>query len=169
MERVSLPVTVLLPGILAALQGFEFFEGAGPVGAQQAREAAIREDFSGGLAAGTVVGFVVGVANALDSFSTSEAGLAVAAMDLHIWAKGGHFFGKGGGRFCAETIDPELNGIAGGGVQSFPFLWLQLVSLGDGRELRSVQNLIGIGVADTAEDARVGQRTLERAIFGCQC
>jgi len=79
---------------------------------KQAGEAAIGEDLSGGLAAGAIVGFVVGVANALDFFSTSQTGLAEAAVDLHVWVKGGYLFGERGCRFRAEAIYPELDGVA---------------------------------------------------------
>src|SRR5579872_5833940 len=37
--------------------------------------------------------------------------------------------------------------------------------LRDGRELSSVQNLVGISVANTADDSRIGQSALERAVF----
>ena len=52
---------------LTALERFEFFQGARPVGSKQAREAAVGEYLASGLARGTVVGFVVGVADALDA------------------------------------------------------------------------------------------------------
>jgi hypothetical protein len=56
--------------VARALEGFEFIECAGPVGFQEAGEASICQDFSAGLAFRAVVGFVVGVADALDFFST---------------------------------------------------------------------------------------------------
>ena len=33
-----------------------------------------------------------------------------------------------------------------------------------GRELRAVQDLVGVGVADSREDPRIGERALERVI-----
>ena len=76
------------------LEGFEFVEGAGPVGAEEAGEAAVGEDLAAGLAAGAVVGFVVGVADALDLFAAARAGLVEAAVHGHFGAKGGDLFGE---------------------------------------------------------------------------
>src|SRR6266702_3090059 len=56
------------------LEGFELVEGAGPVGPQQARQAAVGQNLAAGLALGAVVGFVVGVANALDLLAAAGAG-----------------------------------------------------------------------------------------------
>jgi hypothetical protein len=73
---------------LSFLQGFEFIERARPICAEEAREAAVCEDFSVGLAVGAVVSLVVGVADALDGLATGGAGLAEAAMDGHVFAEG---------------------------------------------------------------------------------
>jgi hypothetical protein len=40
------------------------------------------------------------------------------------------------------------------------------VGLQDRRELGGVEDLVGVGVADAAEDARVGEGSLEGAVFG---
>ena len=45
----------------------------------------------------------------------------------------------------------------------------ELVRERDRRELRRVENLVGVGVADAAQDARIGERALERAVLGGQC
>jgi len=39
----------------------------------------------------------------------------------------------------------------------------------DGRKLRGVQYLVRVGIANSADKARVGKRSFERAIFECQC
>ena len=77
------------------LEGFELVEGAGPVGAEEAGEAAVGEDFAAGLAGGAVVGFVVGVADALDGCGAAGAGEIEAAVHGHVGAEGGDFFGEG--------------------------------------------------------------------------
>src|SRR6266550_7652058 len=52
-------------GSLSLFQCFELVESAGPVCAEESRQASVCEDFSAGLAVGAVVGLVVGVADAL--------------------------------------------------------------------------------------------------------
>ena len=164
------------PGVIVArclragaLESFEFIERARPVGFQEAGEAAIGENFSSGLAAGAVVGFVVGVANALDFFSTGHAGLSIAAVNGHLFSKCGDFFGEGGFGFGAEAFDPEGESVARGGEKRFPFIRFQLVCEGDGRKFCCVQNFVGVGVADSAEQARIGEGSLERTVFGGKC
>src|SRR6516225_7959549 len=94
-------------GVLAVLEGFEFFEGARPVRTEKAGESAIGEYSSAGLAAGAVVRFVFGVPNAQNLFTTSRAGLTVAPVDGHAFAKGSYFFREAGGSFGAQAINPE--------------------------------------------------------------
>lgn len=93
---------------LASLQGFEFFEGSGPVGTQEAGQAAVGQDFASGLALRAVVGFFVGVADAQDFVAASWARFAIAAVDCHTFAEGRYFFGEGGGCFGVEFVDPKL-------------------------------------------------------------
>ena len=85
---------------------FEFGEGAGPVGAEEAGEAAVGEEFAAGLASGAIVGFVVGVADALDGITTTRAREFVAAMDGHAFAKGRNLFGKLAGGFGTKASGP---------------------------------------------------------------
>ncbi len=151
---------------LAFLEGFELVEGAGPVGAEETREAAVGEDFSVGLALGAVVGFVVGVADALDGLAAGGAGLFEATVDGHVFAEGGDFFGEVAGGFGVEAIDPELKSVAGGGEEALPLLVGEFVGERDGGEAGGVEDLVGVGVADAREDARVGEGSLEGAVFG---
>ena len=39
------------------------------------------------------------------------------------------------------------------------------MGLSDGRQLRGVQNLVGVGVADAADEARIGEGALECAVL----
>ena len=89
-------------------EGFEFFEGAWPVGSEQAREASVGEHLACGLAAGAVVGFFVGVAYSQNGFAASWAGLAVASMDSHFWAEGSDFFRETLFCFDLEPVDPKF-------------------------------------------------------------
>ena len=78
-------------------KAFEFFRGARPVGAKEARKRAVGEKLAGGLAIRTIVGFVRGVAYALNPGITSGAGLLVATVNRHAFAKRCDFFGEGDG------------------------------------------------------------------------
>ena len=121
------------------------------------------------MAAGAVVGFVVGVADALDFFSAPWAGLTIAAVDGHFLSKRGNFFGEGGLRFSAEAIDPESEGAAGGSVKCFPFLRVHFLRESDGGEFCGVQDFVGVGIAYPAEEAWIGEGALEGAIFVGEC
>jgi hypothetical protein len=156
-------------GNLSFLQGFEFVERAGPVCAEEARQASVREDFSVGLAVGAVIGFVVGVADPLDGLAAGGAGLAKAAMDDHVFAEGGDFFGEGLGGFDVEAVDPELEGFACCGEEALPLLVGEFVGELDGREVGGVENLVGVGVADAGENARVGEGSFEGAVLCGEC
>src|ERR1700689_4255095 len=79
---------------LFALQRFQLFEGARPVVAEEARKAAVGEEFSAGLALGAVVGFFVGVADTLDFFAAARAGLAEFSVGGHLGAERGPLFRK---------------------------------------------------------------------------
>ena len=150
---------------LAAFQGFKLFEGAGPIGPQQARKAAIGEDFAAGLAGGAVVGFVVGVANALDGAAATRAGLAEAAVDRHFGAKGGDVFGEFCPGFGREPCNPKLQRRSRGVEKAPALVWREFVRERDGREACGVENLVGIGVADAADEARVSEGALEGAVL----
>src|SRR5579885_1804792 len=112
---------------LLLLQGFQFIEGSRPIGAEQAREASISQDFSAGLAAGAIVGFIIGVSDTQNLLATSRTRFAVAAVYRHVIAEGGYLFGK----FCfclgPKAIDPQLQSLARGGEQALPFVGLELV------------------------------------------
>ena len=155
--------------VSAALEGFELFEGAGPVGAEQAGEAAVGQDVAAGLAAGAVVGLVVGVANALDGIAAARAGLAELTVNGKLGAEGGYFFGEFISGFGLQPAYPLSQRGARGGEEALPFFGLELVGLGDGRELGRVQNLVGVGVAYAADEARIGEGALERAVLEREC
>ena len=106
---------------LAVLQVFEFFESARPVRSQEAGERAVRKNLSVCLTPGAIVRFVLGIANSQNLFAASGAWLAVAPVDGHACAKGGHFFGEAGPRFGLQAVDPECEYRSHGCEQSFPF------------------------------------------------
>ena len=115
---------------------------------------------------GAVVGLVVGVADTLDGLAAGGAGLSETAVDGHVVAEGGYFFGEVAGGFGGEAGDPESQGVAGGGVEALPLVGGEFVCELDGGETGGVEDLVGVGVADAGEDARVGEGSLEGAVFG---
>src|ERR1039457_7053977 len=52
----------------AAFQSFQLIKSTRPVRAEKAREAAVGKHLAAGLASGAVIGFIVGIANALHFF-----------------------------------------------------------------------------------------------------
>jgi hypothetical protein len=149
-----------------ALEGFEFVEGAGPVGAEEAGETTVGEDFAAGLAMGAVVGLVVGVADALDGLAAAGAGLAIAAMNGHFRTEGGDFLREALLGFSAEAVDPESESGAGGGEEAVPVFGLKFGGKREGRELGCVEDFVGVGIADAADETGIGKGALEGAVFG---
>ncbi len=75
------------------------------------------------------------------------------------------FSGKAWAASALRRVDPELERVACGGEEALPLLWSELRGLQDGREASGVEDLVGVGVADAGEDARVGEGALEGAVF----
>src|SRR5580765_2466766 len=145
---------------------FEFVEGAGPVFAEEAGEGAIGEEFAVGLARGAVVGFVGGVADALDFGVAARAGKFVAAVDSHAFAEGGNFFGKLAGGFGAEAVRPAGEAEADGFIEALDFRDREFLRERERRKLGFEENFVGISVADAAEQARVREGALESVVGG---
>ncbi len=145
---------------------FEFVEGAGPVFAEEAGEGAVGEEFAAGLAGGAVVGFVAGVADALDFGAAARAGLFVAAVDGHAFAEGGDFFGEFAGGLGAEAIGPLREAGADGFVEALDFGDGEFLGQRERREFGFPENFVGVGVADAAEEARIGEGALESVVGG---
>src|SRR6266516_4830678 len=101
--------------------GLPLFERSGPIGLEQSRERSIGEHTAAGLACRAVVGFVVGVANALEGGSADWAGLLVAAMDRHPVFERAHLLWELRSRIRAQLLDPPSRGRSRGVVQSRDF------------------------------------------------
>ena len=132
---------------------------------QEARERAVGEHPAAGLAARTVVRFVGGVADALDRRAAVRAGLGVAPVHRHAVAKGGDLLGKVLARRGAQAPGPVRQGFAGGREEALDLGGLQLSGHGDRREPRALQDLVGIGIADAAEQLGVAQGALQGVVF----
>ncbi len=81
-------------------------------------------------------------------------------MNGEFGTEGGYFFWEFVFGFGLQPVDPLSERGARGGEKALPFFGLELVGLGDGRELGGVENLVGVGVADAADEARIGEGAL---------
>ena len=108
--------------VLAALERLQRFERPRPVRFQQPGQTAIGQKLPTGLAARTVVGFVVRVANALDLFAASWARLSIASVDRHFLTKRSHLFRKISLRLRVQLVYPEPERVPGRGKQPFAIL-----------------------------------------------
>ena len=86
-------------------------------------------------------------------------------MDGHLLAEGGHLFRKALARLLPEPRDPLGHHLPGGVTEPRHLLALQLGGQLEGREPRPVENLIGVSVADAAEQARIGEGALDHVVL----
>ena len=121
---------------------FEFFEGFGPVFLQKEGEGAVGEEFAGGLAVRTVVGFVVGVADALDFCAAIWTRFAKAAMDGHAFAEGCDVFGEGVAGFGAEFVDPFAKSFLSGAVKAGDFVAGEFLGEGHRGEAGAMEDFV---------------------------
>ena len=144
------------PGFGFGNKEFEFIEGARPVFAKEAGEGAVGEEFACGLARGAIVGFVAGVADALDFGAAARAGLFVAAVYGHSLAEGGDFFGELAGGLRSQAISPAREAGADGFEEAHDFRERELLGERERGEFGFPKDFVGVGVADAAEDVGVG-------------
>src|SRR5439155_464197 len=87
---------------------FHLLEAPRPVVLEEPGERAVGEEHAARLAAGAVVGLVLGVDDALHGRAAVGTGLAVAPMDGHAVAEGGHLLGEAVARLRAQAFGPLL-------------------------------------------------------------
>ena len=90
-------------------------------------------------------------------------------MYRHALAKCRHFLWECSFRLVTQAGDPEFERLPSGREQALPLFRLQLVSECNGRQLCRMQNLVRVGIADTAQHSRVSEGPLERAVLRHQC
>src|SRR5262249_40694754 len=145
----------------AAAALLQLLQGSWPIRAQQAGQRAIGEQLSAGLAGGAVVGLVLCVHDALNWRAADGAGLPVAAVDGHVVAECRHLLGEAVADLVPYPRRELEQRRPGGGMQASHLLLAELLRELHRREASRVQDLVGVGVADPAQDARIGQRALE--------
>src|SRR5215472_4592813 len=136
-----------------------------PARLEQPRQSSVGEDHPAGLAAGAVIGLVLGIHDALHWRPADRAWSAEATMHRHLRSECGHFLWKITTRVRAQSFGPLGEHYARGLVESLDLRGRQFSSHGDWRESRTTEDLVGVGVADPTEESRVGKRTLERVVL----
>ena len=111
-----------------------------------------------------MVGFVVGVANALNLCATTQARLSVTAVNRHVLAKSGNFLGERRPRL-RRAAGPD-QGFERGVEERFPVVRREFVRERDWRHFCRVQDFVGVRVANAAHDARIGEGSLHGAVLG---
>src|SRR5260370_20307320 len=149
-------------------EGLQFLERARPVFAQQARQSAIGQQLSAGLAARAIVRLIVGIADALDLRAAAQAWLLVSAVHGHAFAKRCYFLGEFALCILAKPFDPPNQRQPDRLEEAANLLGGELLRELDRRKSRLKENLVGVGVADAAEQSRIGARALQCVVGGRQ-
>ncbi len=81
---------------------------------------------------GAVVGFVIGIANALDLLAAPWTRLVEAAVHGHLGTKSGDFFREALFGLGAQALNPEGESGTRGSEEAFPLVGLELVGESNG-------------------------------------
>ena len=127
--------------------------------------AAVGEQLAAGLAARAVVGLVVGVDDALHRRAAVGAGLAEAAVHRHRRMERGHLLGPVAGFARSRAVHSASVDLPPR-EEALDRRRVERARQRERREPGAVQDLVGVGVADAAEEARIGERALERVVLG---
>src|SRR5262249_18759461 len=114
-------------------------------------------------AAGAIVRLVLGIDDALDRRAAFRTGLAVAAGDGHFRAEGSHLFRESITHVSPQPLRRFHERHPCCLEETGDYLAVDLVGQREPRQPGRVQDLVGVGVADTAEETRVGERPFGRA------
>ena len=90
-------------------------------------------------------------------------------MHGHAFAEGGDSFGELVGGFFAELGDPVFEGVARGVIEADDFVVGDSAGEEQRAEASAVEDFVGVGVADTAEEVRVREGTLQSVILFAEC
>ena len=82
-------------------------------------------------------------------------------MHRHFLAERRDFFRELARRFRAQAIDPLAEHFAGCGVEARRLFRRQFQGHGDGRKVRTVQDFVRVGIADSTEQAWISQGALD--------
>nr|WP_293417094.1 hypothetical protein [Piscinibacter sp.] len=108
--------------------------------------------------------------DALHRAAAHRAGLAETAMHRHLGSEGGHLLRPAALalRLVAQPRGPFLHHGLRRREQARRGVGVERARQRDGRQPRAVQDLVGVRIADAAEQPRIRQRALERVVLGLQ-
>src|SRR5271165_47009 len=104
-----------------------------------------------------VVGFVAGIANALDRFAATRARLLAFAVNGHFFAERSHLLRKRTSRFFAQPRNPRAQGASNGLVKPHDLFRFEFLRQLHRRELGLPEDFVRIGIADSTEQVRIGK------------
>src|SRR5205085_859590 len=143
----------------------QFVDRLRPILFEQARQRAVDEQLTVGLAARTIVGLVVGVADALDGRAADGARFSKFSVHGHLIAERGDLRREIAGRLRSQTIGAFDEHSARRVEKASNLFFVETSGVLDRRQPGAMKNLIRVGVTDAAEQARVGKRSLEGVIL----
>ena len=154
---------------LAFPSALELFQRPRPVVVQQPRHGAVGQQAAVGLARRTVVGLVARVDDALDRrCRIAGHGLPYRPCTAMPLRKAVTFSGNFSPVVLRQPLGPLVQQQSRRGEERGDLAVGQRLRQLQRRQPRGVQNLVGVGVADAAEEMRIGQRALERVILRAQ-
>ena len=68
----------------------------------------------------------------------------------------------------AQAGSPKVERVDYGAMQTGDLFGLEALREGDGRELGSVQDFVGVGIANATEDVGISKGALQRVILACE-
>ena len=125
----------------------------GPIIFQEPRQRTVGEYPPACLTARAVVGFVVGVADPLHRGSADGTRLAEPAVDGHAGTKRGDLLGEIVAGLGSKPVGPLLEDSRHRLAQAFDLVVRQLRGQRQWRQSGAMEDLVGIGVADAAEES----------------
>src|SRR5688572_25885616 len=134
------------------LPRFQFLDAARPVVLEQAGQRPVGQYAAAGLAARTVVGLVGSVPDTLHFGATDRARLAKTPVHGELRPERGDAFWKRTRRFAPQPLQPIPQHALRAFVQARDLLVRELPAERDRRKARRVQDLVGVRIADAAEE-----------------
>src|SRR4051812_37453213 len=120
----------------------QFFHSLRPILFEKLRKGAVGKQFASSLAARTVIRFIIGISDALNSGATVRTWLAKPAMHRHSVSKCGHPFRKSVARDSPQLVSPVEQSLLGCTVKPIDLFTRKLLGERHGRKARAVQDLI---------------------------
>src|SRR6266850_2868096 len=138
---------------------------AWPVVFEKARKRSVGQDTSARLATRAIVAFVLGVDDPLDRGAAHRTRLPEASVDGHRVMKRRDLLRKRPLQLPSQLINPDDQRRARRVVQPRDLVGTQRLRQLQRGETCRVKNLVGVSVADAAEQMRIGERPLQRVIL----